>query len=365
MRPSLFIAIGLLVSGCEFDVSPLADAAVPLDGAVDAADGAVPDLLTAPDLHEVPDGVLPGALGWPCASPVECATGFCVDGFCCDGACDPATNLCKACNVSGQEGHCTLASAGTDPRSQCNSQPQATCGRDGQCDGAGQCRLWTAGTTCGAASCSGGVVTYAPACDGTGTCVAGTSASCYPYTCADATQCTTSCSSAAQCAGGIVCSAMSCGKRADGQPCALASDCQSNHCEQGVCCASACSSTCLACNLMGSLGTCTAVPAGLDPLGQCAQSPRSSCGQDGKCDGSGACRLWAAGTSCAAQACSGDFSLSARACDGAGTCAAGLATSCTPYTCDPKTVTCFAAPCSDSTQCASGKTCNLSNGKCH
>jgi hypothetical protein len=46
---------------------------------------------------------------------------------------------------------------------------------------------------------------------------------------------------------------------ATGDSCATGSECGSGYCVDGYCCNSACSSTCYACNLAGSIGTCTAV----------------------------------------------------------------------------------------------------------
>ncbi|HEX8950712.1 MAG TPA: hypothetical protein VF945_02650, partial [Polyangia bacterium] len=283
----------------------------------------------------VPDGVVPRGLGYPCALPGDCDSSACVDGYCCDSFCDPAdpANLCKACSVPGSEGHCVAAAAGTDPHQQCAADPATTCGKDGLCDGKGGCERWAAGTACGTASCTGGSATYAPVCDGNGTCVSPAPVSCAPYACGSATACATTCTPpAVDCAPPAVCTNGSCGKRALGQPCTAPSDCTSNFCApQGVCCDSACTGSCVACNLLGKLGQCT-------PL--------------------------AAGTQCAAAGCLGDSKLSPRLCDGAGTCQPATTTACTPYSCDPATAQCYARPCASSAQCAMGHTCNNGSGKC-
>src|SRR5439155_13985937 len=124
------------------------------------------------------------------------------------------------------------------PHQQCATDPQSSCMKDGLCDGAGACRNYAAGTPCSAASCASGT------CDGNGTC--------------------------------------NCGKLSLGQPCTLPSECASNFCADGVCCDSACGTTCHACNQAVTLGTCSPVPQG---------------------------------TRCAAAMCSGDNALAARACD--------------------------------------------------
>ena len=80
----------------------------------------------------------------------------------------------------------------------------------------------------------------------------------------------------------------------------MASDCAHNFCAQGVCCATACTGTCASCALAGTMGTCTSVPAGQDPLNQCTDQGVATCGTDGSCNGSGACRKYASGTTCVA-----------------------------------------------------------------
>jgi hypothetical protein len=56
---------------------------------------------------------------------------------------------------------------------------------------------------------------------------------------------------------------------ANGAMCAANSDCQSGFCTDGVCCNKACAGTCEACNLTGSGGTCTGIPANTDPQMEC------------------------------------------------------------------------------------------------
>jgi hypothetical protein len=315
-------------TGCSFRIGAAAgDASA---GADDLASGGGDDLEPL-----VPDGIVSRGLGYPCTSPSECDSAACVDGYCCDSLCDPSdpSNLCKACNVPGSEGRCVLAIAGTDPHQQCEPDPVASCGKDGLCDGNGACRLWVAGTTCGSDSCSGGSVTYAPACDGNGSCVAAPAMSCAPYTCGSATACATSCTPPANgCAAPAVCTGGSCGTRTLGQPCAKPTDCTSGFCAaQGVCCDSACSGSCVSCNVPGKVGHCS-------PL--------------------------ATGTQCAAPACMGDARLSARSCDGAGACRPATSTSCSPYSCNKANATCYARPCANNMQCAMGHTCNNGSQKC-
>jgi hypothetical protein len=363
----------VLAAGCHFDIDGLEG---PGGGAVDGAidlpaviDGEPPvDLLSSlPDGFQVPDGLLPGEVGYPCATAAQCANGLCIDGFCCDDLCDltdPAS-LCKACNVPGFEGHCVDVLAGTDPRGQCPMEDPMMCGRNGLCDGNGQCALYPAGFPCAPPSCSNDAVTYTRACDGLGTCLPPMQpVSCYPYACANAQVCATTCTGPSMCAQGVVCMPNGgCGQHADGQPCLQDNDCQSGNCAQGACCGSTCDGICYSCNLPGTQGLCVAVPAGSDPLNQCSAQSRDGCGRDGTCDGAGACRLWTAGTTCSPPGCMGDNLVSARTCDGNGACLMPRTTSCGAYSCNPTIAACYTS-CTNDNQCAMGKKCKIQNGKC-
>lgn len=321
----------LAVAGCTFHVEPIEDASAPA-----GEDLAAPADFAGTDLQRnIPDGAVPRGNGYPCDFTSDCDSGSCVDGYCCESLCDPgdSANLCKACNVPGFEGRCVAAQAGTDPHQQCEPDPMASCGKDGLCDGAGACRKYVAGTVCGSSSCTANMLTFAPACDGNGTCVASGTVACAPYACANATVCATSCTPPATgCTPPAMCDPNgSCGKRGQGQPCTLPGDCASSFCANGVCCDSACGTACHACNIAGKVGVCSPV---------------------------------AAGTQCAAAACSGDSTVSKRTCNAAGTCQPAITASCSPYSCNAATAACFARPCANSTQCASGHSCAQGSQKC-
>ena len=90
----------------------------------------------------------------------------------------------------------------------------------------------------------------------------------------------------------------------NGKPCDQNAQCASNVCSNGVCCDRACTTACFACNLAGTAGTCSPVPAGEDPGNHCTQADVATCGQDGTCDGSGGCRRYRNTTECAPGRCS-------------------------------------------------------------
>ena len=102
---------------------------------------------------------------------------------------------------------------------------------------------------------------------------------CDPYQCGNDGACRTSCTGSRRLhAPEHLQLGVSCGKKPIGATCAAAAECNSGLCEQGVCCAAACTGICRSCALAGTLGTCTSVPAGADPLNQCADQGAASCG---------------------------------------------------------------------------------------
>jgi hypothetical protein len=75
------------------------------------------------------------------------------------------------------------------------------------------------------------------------------------------------------------------------------------------------------------------VAAGQDPLNQCTDAGAASCGNDGTCNGAGACRLYVTGTQCVAPTCTGSTATPARTCNGSGTCQTVSTSSCIPFAC--------------------------------
>jgi len=141
----------------------------------------------------------------------------------------------------------------------------------------------------------------------------------------------------------------------NGQHCTDGGQCASTYCIDGLCCDSACDGTCMACDVASNPGTCTEVPVGEAPRrGECTMEPASSCGEDGKCDGQGACRKYPIGMECASAVCTtdGHAVMSASRCDGVGSCVPSTtSTPCDPYFCDPTTARCR-TDCSTQADCA-------------
>lgn len=86
------------------------------------------------------------------------------------------------------------------------------------------------------------------------------------------------------CTGTNSCDGAGMCKKDDAQGCGLSSECVSNFCIDGVCCAAACTTACNACNIMGSLGICTPLTGGEDNV------PANVCNGNKGCDPFGACK---------------------------------------------------------------------------
>jgi hypothetical protein len=334
-----------------------------------------------------------------CSGDAECGSGHCVDGVCCNSAC---TGQCEACDIGGSVGTCTAVSG--DPRGA-----RAACGGSGackaQCNGSDRTKCGaypSTSTVCVAASCGSGVGSSTRYCDGLGNCAAATTSSCSPYICG-ASACKTSCSADTDCVSGYYCSGSACvpklaqgvacgggdnqcqsGHCVDGVCCGSASctsplkcnanalgtcskplgatcsgnaECGSGNCVDGVCCNSACNGQCEACDIGGSVGTCTAVSGA--PHGT-----RTACAGTGACQAqcNGSNRTSCGGypgtsTVCAAASCNAGTSVasSTRYCDGVGSCAAATTTPCSPYVCG---ATQCKASCTGDGDCASGYWCS-------
>jgi Cellulose binding domain len=264
-------------------------------------------------------------------NPSDCASGFCFDGICCGTDCSAA---CWSCALVGTVGTCVPAEVGSDPRQDCPDDGLPSCRRDGACDGSGACRRYPLGAICRQPTCRGSTLTQAFRCDGVGSCALTSGQPCDPYLCdGNAQECLFACASSADCVPGRVCANGRCGRSPFGAPCAIADDCNSGFCQQGVCCASVCNGTCRSCALPGSAGTCTAVPRGQDPLTQCSDQTAALCGTDGTCDGAGACQLYVASTACSPPNCAGSLFTATRSCDGIGACRPPVVTDCGLYQC--------------------------------
>jgi hypothetical protein len=148
--------------------------------------------------------------------------------------------------------------------------------------------------------------------------------------------------------------------RPNSAACTLAAQCQSGFCVDGVCCNSGCSDTCMSCKVPDSTGTCSPVPVNNSSEGDCPDQGVASCGNNGLCDGKGACQKYAAGLKCQATCDPKSATLSVFTCNGSGTCGLSTPQACAPYNCD---VSGCKQSCVIPTDCALGYVCSPS-GTC-
>jgi hypothetical protein len=341
-----------------------------------------------------PDGATdapPNSLaeGQPCSDNAACQSTFCRDGVCCESAC---SGRCQACAeaLSGQpNGKCGMARAGMDPHTDCEEGRPEDCGDDGFCDGAGACRRYGSNQICGMAMCSGSQFVPTRTCNGAGQCAAAQPTDCGAFPCTT-TGCAQPCTGDTECGAQSYCASGMCrAKKTSGEACGNMRECVSAQCIDGVCCATACPGTCMACSvaLTGqSSGMCQPVPAGQDMENECTRDTVNACGLTGFCNGAGACQITTSGTSCADPRCVDGTFTPASTCNGAGVCVAATPRSC-GFACASPTAcrtTCTAdvecatdrpycvngtcqigrplgGPCTLGTQCASG---NCVDGAC-
>ena len=289
-----------------------------------------------------------GGLGASCTAGAQCASAVCADGVCCQTECAGA---CEACNLGGNLGVCGAVAASLDSPAchpPCQMNSQMPCLRDGKCDGNRSCRATPAGTTCGDPSCSGGMETPAPRCNGQGACQPTASIPCAPYVCNGNTACHVSCSSPTQCQAPNTCTSNSCGPKANGSSCTQSNECASQHCVDGVCCNDACTDKCNACDVSTARGTCTQVPSG-QPHGG-----RGACAGSGMCVGectpasATTCTFRGATFTCREASCTGTTFTARAGCDGAGSCPAAATSSCGDFVCNAAGTACLTTCTSDS-----------------
>jgi hypothetical protein len=302
-------------------------------------------------------------VGQVCSKNSDCASAFCSQGVCCGTSC---TASCFSCSLPGSIGTCApVPSNGADPTGTCTDQGKGTCGNDGTCNGSGGCRKYPPATVCVAARCANGRYTSESTCDGMGKCGAGMSRDCAPFVCnPGGTACFDSCNASNQCMPPLMCQMGRCGLKDDGASCSDKAECKSNNCVDGFCCNSACTEVCRSCAVTGKLGTCSPIPDDVaDDAGGCPMQAESSCGNDGKCNGAGACRKWGTSVQCRGASCppAGATLTKAANCNGMGTCPPGETQSCGNYRCDTNDM--CRTTCTGDGDC-NGKVCDTSNGSC-
>lgn len=303
--------------------------------------------------------------GGSCSRARQCTLGFCSDGFCCDsncsGACDSCALVPGTCNrvPAGAAGapscapfvcngvlascptecdsgaDCAAGNFCTGPRGVCTQKlPDGdACVVNAQCI-SGNC----ADGFCCNAPCQGGCESCAT---NPGTCTAFVAGdpgapSCGAYVCDGASgNCPTSCPGTptvqTACASTHYCVSGQCTlKLTPGVSCFNGLECGTGNCIDGVCCDTACTGACDACNVVP--GTCSPRPASAAGSPTCFPFA---------CDGTGtSCPTSCAGNGdCASNICSGSVCQKRPLGDG---CAASF--ECASNCCDQTSQQCSAGP---------------------
>jgi len=318
--------------------------------------------------------------GGACSSDDQCNSGYCVDGVCCESACggkDP--NDCLACSVAAgaaKDGICGPIANGTtcDDGNACtgNGTCQAgtcvgaspiTCRQPGECEFALGCdttagcvfQLKPAGTTCRAGVCDGGMAVSEAKCDGVSNqCPVSTVNQCGLFAC-EAGSCRAPCATAADCVSTAYCDAGTCqAKKSKGDACGNDQQCATGHCVDGVCCDTSCDGQCQACDIAGSVGTCSLVTSGQPHGTRDACAGSGTC--QGTCDGSSAtaCAYPGNDVSCGEDTCEGGKAIHGPACDGSGACVASSEVDCGLYACG---ATKCLTTCTSDDDCVGGASC--------
>lgn len=219
--------------------------------------------------------------GGTCVADNQCTSGHCQNGHCCASGDCCATN--GDCDAYDEPSECTSEST-------CQGQRV-----DGVCSASNEC---TANTVQDDSGCA---TIVADDCGPYPSVVCGAGQNQSTPTCPG------SCTGDADCDASAHCSAGVCVPDAgQGGFCTTTSECGGGlSCVDNVCCSSACTSTCMACDVPGSVGTCTLIPNGSDPDNECGAI---SCNDyfNG----------WA-GDNCYDKA---DVSAASASCNGAGAC---------------------------------------------
>lgn len=328
-----------------------------------------------------------GEKGAACESTPSCKAGLtCVkdcqycQGYCCDSAC---TDACSSCFAQSKQSQADTGTCG--PRwtqswvgnTACPATDASTCGTiGGYCDGAGACAKWPNTTVCVAGSCADGdTQNNDRMCDGSGTCGAASTTNCTAgYACVSG-ECRGSCNDDSECTSTYFCQFWSPSwntcqpKKANGAACTgyTNAECASGNCVDGVCCDDACDGLCESClstQTGQTTGNCKPILASAGSTGDCGDNGAASCGQNGVCDGAGACQLYANGTQCAdVGVCASETARYVPdTCNGTGSCVdKGTQNCATGYSCQNGACN---TQCTSDANCASNYWCDTVTKVC-
>lgn len=170
-----------------------------------------------------------GDNGAQCERDDECRSAHCSGGVCCEaGLCCRADSDCESLDDAVCDEASVHGCRGTRVEGVCGDDSSCTTeqhGDDSVCDD----------MVCDPASCTEELRVPEAVCRASG-CVREETRSCSPYACANG-ECLSECHGDEDCSGGAVCFTEQCGSLPDGAPCDEASQCESQLCSNGFCCA--------------------------------------------------------------------------------------------------------------------------------
>jgi len=280
------------------------------------------------------------ANGAMCSLDATCMSGNCVDGHCCAST---ACGSCQAC--TGANGTCVSVTSADDPD---------TCTMTRTCNASGVCKTkpgqsCTLSTDCSTGNCVDGHCCTASSC---GTCQActGGGGACVSVAGGDDAD---TCSGTKTCDNAGVC------KAKQGQACAGAGDCITNHCADGFCCESDCTGQCESCGETTTKGSCVVVTGA--PRGTVRQQCTGGTGMcAGMCGGASrvACVFPGSNVMCGNPSCTNGVATPAPTCDSNGGCAPGSGTPCSSNQCAASMMMCSGGCNSTTAPCPSTQFCN-------
>ena len=185
---------------------------------------------------------------------------------------------------------------------------------------------------------------------------------CTPALCVNGI-CARTCTTSSDCDPSAYCNEGACAARLlQSQPCSVADSCAGSGaaCVDGVCCESACTGSCQACDVAGSVGLCVPVPSGT-PHGTRAACEGAGTACAGVCNGMAASCTYTNGTTPCGTTCALGEQINSVCSNGKCIVATALASECFPYVCDGEAK--CRSTCASASDCVNGYACVDKNCK--